>query len=76
MCVSMCAVCVWGPVRPLAFGGKSGPWTVSCAFFVLTELAKSKEPFYNILAEVAWILMSPDPHPRGSGVGSLRKLHL
>lgn len=69
MCVSMCVVCVSGPVRPLAFGGKSGPWTVSWTFFVLMEFAKSKEPFYNTLAEVAWSLMSLDPHPRGSGVG-------
>lgn len=76
MCVSMCVVCVWGPARPLSFGGKSGPWTVSCAFFALMELAKSKVPFYNILAEVVWSFVSLGPHPRGSGVGFLMKLHL
>ena len=76
MCVSMCAVCVWGPARPLAFGGKSGLWTVSCAFSVLMKFAKSKVPFYNTLVEVVSSLLSLDPQPRGSGVGSLMKQHL
>lgn len=76
MCVSVCVVCVWGPARPLAFGGISGPWTVSYVFLAPMESAKSKVPFYNILAEVLWSFVSLDPHPRGSGVGSLMKLHL
>lgn len=56
MCEPVCGVCVWGAARPLAFGGKSGPWAASCAFLVLSQ----KYLFTTLIVEVARSLMALD----------------